>query len=789
MRKINSAIDGLRPSGSLLQQAFASLTEGIGNFGREVLNVAETALGVMLRDAIEFIIGKLGELIKAIFETGSEFQLLKIRLTGLNLNDFADGTRSFAEAMSMASQKTKEELDWLQTLGSATPFDPAQIANTYTQARAFGFAADEAQRLTKDIIDYTAGMGLSNETLFLVIQNLGQMVQRGKITGTEIRDLARGSFLPLADVLERIAKNMGMTVKELTKQISTPEGIPAAEFVKAFEAMVEEEPRFVGAAGRMSRALLPASQNVKELFTSVFGLNVATPVFDVLGEKVASLVDQFAFFNEQGELVKTQKWNDLVNAASALGDAISMVVKSIVELIPGAETLTDALIQGIQNLTIWIMTHQRDILNFFIGIGKAITEGVIPFIRDQLIPFFQRIVTWVVENWPLIEGFFKNLGMIATTVLGNLFGGAFKEGDFLGGILDAIKYFMAFVIVNKDKIAEWATILIKVFIAVEVLITVFNIIIGVIGAVVGAILGFIGFLVSLVVTVLAVVAGVSFLAENFLVLVAIFGAVIVGIGSIISAIMTFLTIKTISDFIVNEFAPAISNSIGGMVAQISIYLDLFQARWATAWISIQSGFLTAQNNFNNGIANLGQLFTIFPYVIQPMVNGFKTALEIMSGRWDFLIIDIRQKITQFDWGAVGRAITSGVAQGISSGVGSIITAAVAAAQAAYSAAMTFLGAHSPSKLFMGLGLSTMQGMAEGINKFSGLAAGAMSQAMQQVAAPAITMPGMVQNVIAQGAGGVTNNSDTRTYNLTVHSSAQTEPIIQDFNMLSSLSGV
>lgn len=165
MRKINSAIDGLRPSGSALQNVFASLTEGIGNLGREVLNVAEVALGVMLRDAIEFVIGKFGELINAIIEAGTEFQTLKIRLTGLNLNEFADGTRTFAEAMDMAQSKTKEELDWLQTLGAATPFDPAQIANTFTQARAFGFASDEAKRLTTDIINYTAGMGLDRKSV------------------------------------------------------------------------------------------------------------------------------------------------------------------------------------------------------------------------------------------------------------------------------------------------------------------------------------------------------------------------------------------------------------------------------------------------------------------------------------------------------------------------------------------------------------------------------------------------------------------------------------------------
>lgn len=727
MRKINSSVDGLRPSGSLLQNMFASLTEGIGNFGREVLNVAEVTLGVILRDVIEFIIRKFGELIQAIIETGNEFQLLKIRLTGLNLNDFADGTRSFADAMKMAGEKTKEELDWLQTLGSATPFDPAQIANTYTQARAFGFASDEAKRLTTDIINYTAGMGLSNETLFLVIQNLGQMVQRGKITGTEIRDLARGSFLPLSDVLGRIGKNLGMTTEQVSKMMVTPEGIPASEFVKAFEQMVEEEPRFVGAAGRMSRALVPAAQNVKELLTSIFGLNVATPIFDVLGEKVAGLVDQFAFFNEQGDLIKTQKWTDLVTAAQNLGKALTDVISDLLGFIPDASTLTDSLISGIQGVADWINAHREDIVTFFENLGNTIAlmvSTVVAFVQDQLIPTFQRIVAWVQENGPLISEFFDALGSIVTTVLGNLFGGEFAKGDFLGGLLDAIKAFMEFVVENQEQIAIWATNLIKVWLAVEAIITVFNILIGVIGAVIGFVLSIIMGLASFVLTAFAVVSAITFLVANFWVLVAAIGVVIAIVGIVIQTILTMLTIKTVSDFIVGTFVP-----------------------------TIVAGFETMKTLVTNAVKN------------------------------------IVTTVKAIDWGGLGRSIIEGVANGIKSGAGLLIDAAVAAAKAAYDAALAFLQGGSPSKLFAELGEWTMVGFAQGITRYTNKVAGVMTDAMQTVSMPAMILPAMAASFVNASPASVTNNNTRNdNYNLTVNSAANREPIIQDYQMLKSLQG-
>lgn len=715
MKQVNGALDGLRPTGTLLEQMFSSVSNAVSGFGREVLNVVETALGVMLRDAIEFIIGKFGELVGAIIDAGTQFQTLKIRLTGLNLNETADGIRSYSDAMALAVEKTKEELDWLQTLGSATPFDPAQIANTFTMARAFGFASDEAKRLTTDIINYTAGMGLSNETLFLVIQNMGQMVQRGKITGTEIRDLARGSYLPLADVLQRIADNMHMTVKELTQKISTPEGIPAQEFVKAFEQMVEEEPRFVGAAGRMSRALVPAAQNVKELFTSIFGLDVATPIFDVLGEKVASLVDQFAFFNEQGELIKTQKWNDLVTVAKNLGQAIQEVVIQLLGFIPSTDTLVDRLITGIQGLAEWIGAHREDIVGFFVGIGNAVNTWVI-------IPF-QRISAWVFENQTTISGFFQALGDIISTVFGNFFGGAFTQGDFLGGLLEMIKSFMEFVAANKDAIAEWATNLIKVFLAVQLLLTGFNILIGILVAVGGFILSVIGGLVGLILTITGAVSAITFIAANFLTLVVAIGGVINVIGILVTQ---FLVLPAVMNFVSN------------------------------AYITAVSFIMTRTADLRNSI-----------------INAFN---QIVSN------------IRSIDWGGVGMSIIQGMANGIYNGIGSLINAAVSAAQAAYNAAMGFLQGGSPSKLFEQVGVWTMEGFAQGIQKYAGTAAGAMTSAMQQVAAPAISMPGIIQSVVAQGLGNSTTNTDARSFNLTVHSNANSEPVVQDFQMMQSLAG-
>lgn len=84
--------------------------------------------------------------------------------------------------------------------------------------------------------------------------------------------------------------------------------------------------------------------------------------------------------------------------------------------------------------------------------------------------------------------------------------------------------------------------------------------------------------------------------------------------------------------------------------------------------------------------------------------------------------------TQQDWGQIGTDILRGIADGISAATGFVIEAAQSAARAALEAAKGFLGIHSPSTVFAGLGENMMAGMAQGIDDAAMLPAQATAQA-------------------------------------------------------------
>ncbi|KKW13420.1 MAG: hypothetical protein UY48_C0001G0041 [Candidatus Gottesmanbacteria bacterium GW2011_GWB1_49_7] len=101
-------------------------------------------------------------------------------------------------------------------------------------------------------------------------------------------------------------------------------------------------------------------------------------------------------------------------------------------------------------------------------------------------------------------------------------------------------------------------------------------------------------------------------------------------------------------------------------------------------------------------------------------NAFKEVVTTfgtwVGGQITILIDNIRTWFTETDWAAVGTSIIQGIANGITAAAGIIKDAALRAAAAAFEAVKGFFGIDSPSKKFMLVGQSLMQGMAQGVRQ-------------------------------------------------------------------------
>ena len=191
-------------------------------------------------------------------------------------------------------------------------------------------------------------------------------------------------------------------------------------------------------------------------------------------------------------------------------------------------------------------------------------------------------------------------------------------------------------------------------------------------------------------------------------------------------------------------------------------------------------YFAFKNNFGGITTTVQQLWYIIQYYFNQISNTASQLIYIIKYYFQKGWNDIVSTVHNIDWAATGRGIIDGIANGISGAVGNLITAARNAALEAYYAVLDTLGMHSPSKLFMEVGALSMEGMAIGIQKYAGLAADSMAKAMGQVVAPALQMTSMAPSTIS------TSNQNNYNYNLTVNSSASQEPILQDYQMMQSL---
>lgn len=708
MDKVQGKIDQLGGSGTILGSIFESVTGFIGEFGREVLNVAEVALGVMLRDALEGIISAIGELISKIIEAGNEFQTLTLRLQGMNLNDLTQSGTDFNTAMDESIKLTKEQLSWLQKLAAATPYDNTDISLTYSLARSYGFADKEARALTESTADFASSMGLTGDTLERIIRNFGQMKARGKITGTELRDLARGAFMPLDDIMTRIAKTMGITTNELSKLISKPgEGVSWKLFTDAFQQMVKEEPRFSGASERMARTFKAASDNVMDLATSFGGLNIAMPILDALGGRIADFMDQFIKSDETGQTF-TELGQRFLDASIKVGDALSGIVSDVLGLLPSSQTLAEGLVNALESIAGWLTENKETVVN---GV-RQIFQGFKDFAESDAVKNILRIFESLRSQlfdidprthktgWEELGNAFFLLQVAIQPFL-DFLGISKMELPTVAGLVDNLVKAITEIskwIYNNQEILKWLLALIISFIIIQFVTALFW---------------------QFIATLVSAVASIVTLSVAFAGMLAVIGFVIAIIGAVI------------------------------------VIFKVVQFQFELLRIAINAGINLILGYFQNMKNTINNIWT-----------------EIMNAA------------RMGDWGGVGWAIVQGIARGIEANIYLVINAAYNAAMSAYNAAMRALRARSPSQLFADVGENIMAGMAEGIANSTGLAVSAMQNAISAVSMPAITMqtsqmaPSSISSTFQQ------NNQ----YNLQINSSANTEPVIADFEMLKSLAG-
>ena len=163
----------------------------------------------------------------------------------------------------------------------------------------------------------------------------------------------------------------------------------------------------------------------------------------------------------------------------------------------------------------------------------------------------------------------------------------------------------------------------------------------------------------------------------------------------------------------------LTNPIGLAITGIALGAFLIYKNWAPISAFFVGIWNTIKTAFNGGITGISALIINW----SPIGLFYTAFASVLS----WFGIDLPAKFTGF-----GAMILEGLKNGILSKVNAVKDAITGAVSGVIDKARGILGIHSPSRVFMGIGGYTMQGMANGIANANGLPIAATSTATQGV---------------------------------------------------------
>ncbi|MFP8831859.1 phage tail tape measure protein [Acinetobacter baumannii] len=215
-----------------------------------------------------------------------------------------------------------------------------------------------------------------------------------------------------------------------------------------------------------------------------------------------------------------------------------------------------------------------------------------------------------------------------------------------------------------------------------------------------------GTLTKIAVGAIAIVGGLSALSIGA---IAIFGPMMM-VGRAFGAVA--LAAKGMS-------MALLTNPITWIVLAIAGAALLIYKNWAPISAFFVGIWNTIKTAFNGGITGISALIINW----SPIGLFYSAFAKVLS----WFGVDLPAKFTGF-----GAMILEGLKNGILSKVNAVKDAITGAVSGVIDKAKGILGIHSPSRVFMGIGGYTMQGMANGIANANGLPIAATSTATQGV---------------------------------------------------------
>lgn len=326
---IKAAVNAVKGLGNAIVGAFKgvlgildAVTRPLRTF---IQHVVEVASGIALWRFLRNLGAGFSNVAEEVFNAVASFQLLEIRLESITARDVSRGLGiPMKEAFDKVAGSASGLFDWMRKLAVQTNYTVEDLAEFFTMSTAMGITIDKSKELTEATVDFASALGLSGDIMQRIIYNFGQMIQRGKLSGEEFRDLAR-NFVPIDQIMRNLAEKANMNTVAF-RQFALEGGVPVMDFINEFVRIAQTD--YPGAAAKMARTWEGVTNNIRDFVQTFIGIDTLKPLLDRFAGRMADLLDRVV---SDDKLQRTSKFfgQTLVRAFEYITPAVDALVNAI----------------------------------------------------------------------------------------------------------------------------------------------------------------------------------------------------------------------------------------------------------------------------------------------------------------------------------------------------------------------------------------------------------------------------------------------------------------------------
>lgn len=369
---------------------------------------------------------------------------------GMKYNSTVETLTSSFETMTGSAEEAGNIVKKLKDIGSKTPFEFTQLAETTKLLMNYGLTADEAIDKMKMLGDISQG---NADKMGRISMAYGQMSSAGKVSLEDVKQMIEAGFNPLKEISESTGESMGSLYNRISKG-----SISVDEITKSMQRSTSQGGKYFGSMDKQSKTTSGRISTLKDNFNEAAGMLTKSlmPAFQKIIEKISVFATWVSKLDkDQLSFILT-----IAKVIAIIGPLLLIIVKviEVVNIVTKATWLFNAalwanpvtwIIAGIAALIVifvLLWTKCEGFRNFFINMFKTIIEVV-----STVIDFFKN-------NWQTIFLFIMNPFAGAFKLLYDNFAGFRKVVD---GTLNGIKNAFITVFTTIENVVSniWNNIL------------------------------------------------------------------------------------------------------------------------------------------------------------------------------------------------------------------------------------------------------------------------------------------------------------------------------------------